>query len=173
MRGCTTCGSGSGVSLISDDGTILISGVGSAQTPFDLRVGDIEINDKLSVIAGTGVDLTRTGQGTTLSPIVLTIGVHIGIDTVVTPTTGQTQTLTPDTRTLVMTPAGTLAAQTITLPGSSTTSGKEIVVVSSQIITALTVNSAGGVTVAGAPTTLAANGFFRMRLVGTVWRRVG
>lgn len=67
---------------------------------------------------------------------------------------------------LVLTPTGTLAAGTITLPGATGTyiaaSEQEVEVVCTQVITTLTV-SATGLTVTGAPTTLAANQVFKMR----------
>lgn len=81
--------------------------------------------------------------------------------------TGFTVTITPLTAGqgvwLVLTPTGTLAAGTIALPASgSAVDRQEVLVNTTQTITALTV-SASGLTVTGAPTTLAANGAFRMR----------
>jgi hypothetical protein len=76
---------------------------------------------------------------------------------------------------LVLTPTGTLATGTIILPVSGdATDGQEVLVCSSQTITALTV-SATGLTVTGAPTTLAAGGSFLMKFdsVNSTWRRVG
>jgi hypothetical protein len=51
---------------------------------------------------------------------------------------------------------------------------QEILVNCTQAITTLTVNG-NGATVTGAPTTLSANGFFRLRFDGlaNVWYRVG
>lgn len=102
-----------------------------------------------------------------------------------TPTaTGQTTTVVPATQGasvwLEMTPQGTYAAGTIVLPAAAVAQdGQEILVTSTLAVTALTVqfvNSAGStVTVTGAPTTLAANGFFRMRYdaVFRLWIRIG
>lgn len=90
-----------------------------------------------------------------------------------TPTTGQTVTVTTGQSWLVVTPAGTLAALTITLP-TNRTDGQIVRVTCSQIITSLTVSGAG-TTVTGAPTTLAAvNGFFTMAYTSTLnaWIRV-
>jgi hypothetical protein len=62
---------------------------------------------------------------------------------------------------LILTPTGTLAVGAIILP-SAPTDKAEVIVTCTQIVTALTV-SAGGTTVTGAPTTLAANQGFTMR----------
>lgn len=75
---------------------------------------------------------------------------------------------------LVLTPTGTFASGAIVLP-SAPTDKAEVSVNCTQIVTALTV-SAGGTTVTGAPTTLAAaNEFFTMRYdaATSVWYRVG
>lgn len=74
---------------------------------------------------------------------------------------------------LLLTPTGTFAAGTIVLPGAPTDKA-EVSVNCTQIVTALTV-SAGGTTVTGAPTTLAAaNEFFTMRFdaATNAWYRV-
>jgi hypothetical protein len=75
---------------------------------------------------------------------------------------------------LLLTPTGTFAAGTIVLP-TSAADKSEVSVNCTQIVTALTV-SAGGTTVTGAPTTLAAaNAFFTMRFdaATNAWYRVG
>jgi len=74
---------------------------------------------------------------------------------------------------LLLTPTGTFAAGTIVLP-TSAADKSEVSVNCTQIVSALTV-SAGGTTVTGAPTTLAAvNGFFTMRFdaATNAWYRV-
>lgn len=76
---------------------------------------------------------------------------------------------------LVLTPAAGYAAGTIVLPPvASCKDQQELVVNSTQSVTTLTV-SGNGATVSGAPTTLAANAFFRLRFEGVlkVWYRVG
>jgi hypothetical protein len=75
---------------------------------------------------------------------------------------------------LVLTPSGTLAAGTITLPAvANCVDSQEILVSSSQTVTALTINANGG-TVVGAPTTLTATAPFRLRFepVLKTWYRV-
>lgn len=67
------------------------------------------------------------------------------------------------------------ASATITLPSIDVrASGQEILVTTDEAITALSV-VASNATVVGAPTTLAANGFFRMRYdnLPSTWTRVG
>lgn len=86
--------------------------------------------------------------------------------------TGFTVTLTgTNDLWLVLTPTAGFAAGTIVLP-SAPEDHQQVDVYCSTAITALTV-SAGSI--AGAPTTLAANGFFAMRYeaVMGIWRRVG
>jgi hypothetical protein len=76
---------------------------------------------------------------------------------------------------LIIKPTGTLAAGTINLPDADDAEdGQEVLITCTQIVTALTV-AATGLNVTGAPTTLAANGFFRMMYdaVDTTWYRVG
>lgn len=77
---------------------------------------------------------------------------------------------------LLMTPAAGYAAGTIVLPPlASSVDGQEVLVSCRQIVTALTVSGNGAVAVNGAPTTLAANAFFKMRYDGVSqsWYRVG
>lgn len=72
---------------------------------------------------------------------------------------------------LILTPVSTYAAGAIVLPAGA--SDKNTVTVNcTQIVTSLTVSS--GATVVGAPTTLAANGFFTMRYdaATSTWYRV-
>jgi len=76
---------------------------------------------------------------------------------------------------LLMTPGASYAAGTILLPAkSSCVDQQEVMVSSTQAITTLTV-SGNGATVNGAPSTLATNGFFKLRYDGVfgAWYRVG
>ena len=77
---------------------------------------------------------------------------------------------------LILTPTGTLANGTVTLPAvANAIDRQEILVNCTQIVTALTVAGNGATAVTGAPTTLAANGYFRLRYeaVTKTWYRVG
>lgn len=76
---------------------------------------------------------------------------------------------------LLLTPAGAYAAGTIVLPElAECVDGQEVLVSCTQAVTTLTV-SGNGSTVNGAPATLAANGFFRLRFDGVfdAWYRIG
>ena len=87
-------------------------------------------------------------------------------------TTGFSVTVSAGDTWLLLTPTGTLAAGAIVLPTGA--ADKSIVSVNcTQIVTTLSVTS--GNTVTGAPTTLAANGFFTMRYdaATAAWYRVG
>jgi len=80
-----------------------------------------------------------------------------------------------DSMFLLLTPNAGYAAGTITLPAAATcVDGQELLVTTTQLVTALTVGGNGS-TVNGAPTTLAANAFFRLRFDGVfkAWYRVG
>lgn len=91
--------------------------------------------------------------------------------------TGTTVTVTNSSTSiwLVITPLAGYAAMTITLPAVALCVDKqELLVNCTQSVTTLT-TSGNGATVIGAPTTLAANAFFRLRfdLATKVWYRVG
>ena len=76
---------------------------------------------------------------------------------------------------LVLTPTAGFAAGTLVLPAvANCVDRQEVLVNCTQAVTALTV-SGNGSTVTGAPTTLAANGFFRLRFdaITDTWYRVG
>lgn len=77
---------------------------------------------------------------------------------------------------LIIKPTGTMAVGTVNLPDvDEAEDGQEVLVSCTQIVTALTV-AATGLSVTGAPTTLAAaNGFFRMMYdaADLTWYRVG
>lgn len=84
--------------------------------------------------------------------------------------TGFTVTVSPPTPGasvfLLLTPVAGYAAGTIALPAqTSLVDGQEFLVFTSQSVTALTVSSAGA-SILGAPSTLAANAFFRLRYDG-------
>lgn len=74
---------------------------------------------------------------------------------------------------LVLTPTGGFAAGTVRM-SAAPVDQQLVTVFCSQAVTTLTVNG-NGFSVIGAPTTLAANGFFSMRYdaINTIWRRVG
>ena len=76
---------------------------------------------------------------------------------------------------LIITPVAGYAAMTITLPTSTNCIDKQDILINcTQAVTTLTV-AGNGATVAGEPSTLAANAYFRLKydLAGTTWYRVG
>jgi hypothetical protein len=91
--------------------------------------------------------------------------------------TGFTVTITDSSASvwLVLTPSGTMATGTITLPAvANCVESQEILVSSSQDVTALTIGLNGALAV-GAPTTISAGGFFCLRFepILKTWYRVG
>lgn len=74
---------------------------------------------------------------------------------------------------LILTPVAGYAAGTIVMPASPV-DGQEVIVNCTQSVTTLTV-SGNGATVTGAPTTLAANAFFRLKYAAVLstWYRIG
>jgi hypothetical protein len=95
-----------------------------------------------------------------------------------TPGTGFNVTVptpTSEQQWMVIQPAGALAAGTITLPLNTTTpDGTQVLVTTTQAITAFTLALNGAANAYGAPTTLAANAFFTMRYYQATnsWYRV-
>jgi len=76
---------------------------------------------------------------------------------------------------MIIQPAGTLAAGTVTLPlNTGVPDGTQVLVTTTQIITSFTLALNGAAAAFGAPTTLAANAFFTMRFYQATnsWYRV-
>ena len=94
------------------------------------------------------------------------------VPTVTTAASGSTTALTNATSHLLFNLGATAAAQTVTLPSAGLINGQMLTVATRSAITALTVN---GGTVYGAPTTLAAGGFFSLIYSSTAaaWFRKG
>jgi hypothetical protein len=83
------------------------------------------------------------------------------------PVTGATVALESTTSNLIVNPAGTIAALTITLPAAS--DGKIFTISSSQIITALTLTPAGSDTIKNDVTAMTAGQAFSLIARSTVW----
>lgn len=80
-----------------------------------------------------------------------------------------------DQQWMLIQPAGTLALGTITLPlNTQTPDGTEVLVTTTQQITGFTLALNGATAAYGAPSTLAAEDFFRMRFVQATnsWYRI-
>ena len=76
---------------------------------------------------------------------------------------------------MLIQPAGTLALGTVTLPlNTQTPDGTEVLITTTQQITGFTLAPNGAANVYGAPSTLAAEDFFRMRFVQATnsWYRI-
>jgi hypothetical protein len=95
-----------------------------------------------------------------------------------TPGTGFNITVptpTSEQQWMLIQPAGTLAAGTVTLPlNTGVPDGTQVLVTTTQIITSFTLALNGAAAAFGAPTTLAANAFFTMRFYQATnsWYRV-
>ena len=81
----------------------------------------------------------------------------------------------PDNIHLIITPFSPLTDGTVTLPGSAVDKQEVSVNCTKQISVLSVVTPAGGVAIIGAPTTLAANDFFKMRFdfASQTWYRTG
>lgn len=69
------CGCATGTcscQLISSDGSVQISGSGSAASPYDIRAGNISLAGRLLAQDTSTVDLTLDGSGTQADPFILT-----------------------------------------------------------------------------------------------------
>ena len=77
---------------------------------------------------------------------------------------------------LLLAPVAGYAAGTIVLPAIATlVDGQEVIVSTTQAITTLTVSLNGATAANGAPTTMAANAYFRLKYDATLssWYRIG
>lgn len=92
---------------------------------------------------------------------------------IITPTTGQSKTITDGTSLWIATPAGTLAALTVVMPPNPTDT-QEIRITTSQIITALTLSPNTAQSVLNVPITLMLGGFCSFVWVAskTTWYRI-
>ena len=136
---------------------------GSAQIPvYDQNNGDAR---KMSV--NTLLDYFQTSfAAPTVATNLYTPGAGFNI-TVPTPVAEQ--------QWMLIQPAGTLATGTVTLPlNTGVPDGTQVLVTTTQIITAFTLALNGAAAAFGAPTTLTANAFFTMRfyLATNSWYRI-
>lgn len=97
------------------------------------------------------------------------------------PATGATVAVTDssDNTHLILTPAGTIATLTLTLPAGGTSGNaidkQEVLVTSEQIVSALTISANGATAVVGGLTAFTAGGFMRLKYDSQfhTWNRVG
>lgn len=170
--GCNCPGATCGCK-VTGTSSVGVTGTGTAQDPYVISLGTLNIGSNFVVDDTPTVDLTLAGTGTALDPLVLSAAVKVGATVTSTPTTGGTTAIDSATRTQVLNHVATIATQTITLPATSSVLESEIKIIAASAITALTVSATAGTTLgAGFPTALTAGQAFRAQLIGTVWRRV-
>lgn len=142
-------------------------------------LSQVSSGDQIPVYSPNNGDARRLSISALLSYFQQTFASPTVSTSISTPGTGFNITVpTPvsEQEWMLLQPAGTLATGTITLPINTTTpEGTEVLVTTTQTITALTIALNGASSANGAPTTLAANGFFRMRFVTSTnsWYRIG
>ncbi len=139
---------------------------------------DVALGDQIPVYSPQSGDSRRLPVSALLSYFeqqypspTLTTNIYV-------PTTGfsiAVPTPTTEQQWMLLTPAGTLATGTIVLPLNTTTpDGFDVLVTTTQIITTFTLSLNGAAAANGAPSTLAANGLFRVRYVqaNNAWYRI-
>lgn len=136
---------------------------------------DSDIQNLTRVLSQIGQTLgdQQTGMPVTASTLINTGASADQSSVYAQPTTGFSITIPNACSWLNLDPAGTLAAGTVVMP-TGPIDGQNVVVSSTEIITALTVDPSAGQTVKGAPTTIAANSSFayRYRLATATWYRL-
>ena len=141
-------------------------------------VSQASLGDQLAVYTPNNGDARRMSLNTLLAFFQQTVAAPTLATNVYTPTTGFSigvPTPVSQQQWMLLQPAGTLASGTITLPlNTITPDGTEVLITSTQQITSLTVGLNGASNAFGAPTTLAANGFARLRFVQSQnsWYRI-
>ena len=132
-------------------------------------VSQASLGDQLAVYTPNNGDARRMSLNTLLAFFQQQFASPTLATSIYTPTTGFSigvPTPVSQQQWMLLQPAGTLASGTITLPlNTITPDGTEVLITSTQIITTLTVALNGASNAFGAPTTLAANGFARLRFV--------
>ena len=142
-------------------------------------VSQASLGDQLAVYTPNNGDARRMSLNTLLAFFQQQFASPTLATSIYTPTTGFSigvPTPVSQQQWMLLQPAGTLASGTITLPlNTITPDGTEVLITSTQIITTLTVGLNGASNAFGAPTTLAANGFARLRFVQSQnsWYRIG
>lgn len=140
-------------------------------------MSSISSGEQLPVYSPNNGDARRVSIGTLLNYFEQTFASPTVATNVYTPGTGFNIAVPTPTgqQWILIQPTGTLATGTVTLPLNTTTpDGTEILVTTTQIITTFTLALNGATAAFGAPTTLAANAFFRMRFVQSTnsWYRI-
>jgi hypothetical protein len=145
------------------------------QLPF---LANVNAGDQIPVYSPNNGDARRLPISQLLTYFEQTFASPDLATNIYTPSTGFNITVPTPTapQWMLIQPAGTLATGTVTLPlNTQTPSGTEVLITTTQIITAFTLAANGAANVYGAPTALTANQFFKMRYVQATnsWYRIG
>lgn len=141
-------------------------------------MSSISSGEQLPVYSPNNGDARRVSIGTLLDYFEQTFASPTVATNLYTPGTGFNITVptpTSEQHWMLIQPAGTLAAGTITLPlNTGVPDGTQVLVTTTQIITTFNLALNGAASAFGAPTTLAANAFFTMRYYKATnsWYRV-
>lgn len=141
-------------------------------------LNQVSSGDQLPVYTPSNGDARRLSIGSLLAFFQQTFASPTLATNVYTPGTGfnvAVPTPVAQQQWMLIQPAGTLATGTITLPlNTQTPDGMEVLITTTQQITAFTLALNGASASYGDPTTLAAEDFFRMRFVQSTnsWYRI-
>jgi hypothetical protein len=141
-------------------------------------LSQVSSGDQFPVYTPANGDARRVSVGALLQFFQQSFAAPTVATNLYTPGTGFNITVptpTSEQQWMVIQPAGTLAAGTVTLPlNTGVPDGTQVLVTTTQIITSFTLALNGAVAAFGAPTTLAANAFFTMRFYQATnsWYRV-
>jgi hypothetical protein len=141
-------------------------------------LSQVSLGDQFAVYAPNTGDARRLPLSTLLQFFQQTFAAPTLATNIYTPTTGfsiPVPTPVAQQQWMLLQPAGTLATGTVTLPlNTITPDGTEVLITTSQQITAFTLGLNGAAAAYGDPTTLAAEDFFRMRyvLATNSWYRI-
>ncbi|CAB4168941.1 hypothetical protein UFOVP581_22 [uncultured Caudovirales phage] len=143
------------------------------------RATSLSTADQVVIVSSANGDARRVSLGVLLQLFEQQFASPTLSTSVYTPSTGANITVPSpisEQQWILLRPVATIAALTLTLPlNTGTPDGTEITVTSTQAITALTVSANGASTVSGAPATMAANAFFKLRFntETNIWYRIG
>ena len=141
-------------------------------------LGQVSPGDQVPVYSPNNGDARRLPVSSLLQYFQQTFASPTLATNVYTPSTGfnvAVPTPVAAQQWMLIQPAGTLALGTITLPlNTQTPDGTEVLVTTTQQITGFTLALNGATAAYGAPSTLAAEDFFRMRFVQATnsWYRI-
>lgn len=134
--------------------------------------------DQIAVYSPQNGDARRMSLGALLEYFQKTFASPTLATHIATPGTGfnlAVPTPVNEQQWMLIQPAGSLAAGTVTLPlNTQTPDGTEVLVTTTQLITAFTLGLNGASAAIGAPSTLLAQAYFRMRFVvaTNTWYRI-